>query len=607
MESDTESAHKARHQKPHLAAKDHVSGDHLELRTENEFHCDPHLLLQKLQKDARVENEIAKRAHLEIPRNLVKDALKRGDKACKDFNKLHKQGANEEIQSLKFAEASLAFNEARAQMLNSKEETRACWLDRKTIVSAGPGQLSREIKELAAAGINKIYFECDNGGYSTYTSSLMPLNPDISTKWQSWDPLREAIDAAHHNGIKIEAWTKDFLGCNKALIEKLKQDHPTLAIPAEGPILAQHSSAAKDPCGDWALRQSDGKVQSNTNDLFLDPANPEVRKFVQGIMLEIADRYPDIDGLQYDYIRYPFHNEQLGLNDNNWKSFQNENSQYKETARPTDPSKMDSPLLANWNQWKAHEIDTFVADTSERLHKTNPKLDISAAVYPLDLNESVRQHWPLWMRNSWINTLNPMTYVPHDPSSKDAILSAAEANKFKQDILSIKAAAGSNGDILPGIEIARVNSEGMLKELQISQQAGFNGETLFATSVMDATRLKELDIITAQNDLTNYARLTGAWSELGSNENRKERQSIAEQAEAISTSVSALPFTAGKSELEATIAQINAAKKSFATRLEQFPSEQSIWTQQMLNDLRSGADSLNSAANPPHFAAWNSK
>jgi uncharacterized lipoprotein YddW (UPF0748 family) len=324
-------------------------------------------------------------------------------------------------------------------------------------------------------------------------------------------------------------------------------------------------------------------------------------------MQEIAQKYPDIDGLQYDYIRYPFHNEQLGLNYNNWKSFTTQNQEYKALKQPTDPNKMDSKLLANWNDWKAQVIDTFVEETSDKLHRTNPKLDISAAVYPLDLNESVRQHWALWMRNSSIDTLNPMTYVPHDPNSKDAILNASQCSKFKQDILSIKAAANGNGDILPGIEIARVNSDGVIKEMEVAQQAGFNGETLFATSVLSEDRLKKLDIMTARTDLANYAQLTAAWSKLGANETRQQRREFANEAGSINITVSALPAAASRAELEALIATTSTEEATLTRWLDKNPSEQSIWTKQMLDDIDAGTQSLTAASKPQHFKAWDQK
>jgi hypothetical protein len=345
----------------------------------------------------------------------------------------------------------------------------------------------------------------------------------------------------------------------------------------------------------------------DSNDLFMDPANPEVRKYVQDIMLELATKYPDLDGLQYDYIRYPFHDPNVGLNANSWKSFQKEFPAYKELSRPADPEKFEAQMLTDWNKWKAGQIDSFVKDTSEKLQHLNPKIDISAAVYPTDLNDNLRQHWDGWLKNGWVTTLNPMTYVPHDASSKDAVLTADNASKLKSDIVKIEKAADGHGTILPGIEVARVNPEGMLKEQQIVSKMGLPGETLFAASVLTDTRMKQFEMEDTDNDFNSFSNIIhAAWSK-GDSSTHEQRQNFAKDADSIGRKLDDLSATSSTNEIKPVLAQVNELERGITKFLSQNPTERNQWTELFLKNLNKAQESLLAAANSVEFAAWKPK
>jgi uncharacterized lipoprotein YddW (UPF0748 family) len=559
--------------------------------------------LDRLRHETKEALKSAKKAHLPFSLDAVRDDLKRGDEALRAFGHWLKRGDHKDEQALSFNVARDAYADAQKSILTAPAETRACWFDRKTIVTAGPGELAREIQALADAGINTIYFECDNGGYALYNSSLQPRNPDLA-KWEKWDPLREAIDAAHARGMKVEAWTKVFLACNRALEAQLARRHPDQSFPQSGPILSRHNSNAKDPFGDWALRLPGSRLPQDGNDLFLDPANPEARQFAQNKMLELAGRYPDLDGIQYDYIRYPFHHEDMGLNDNNWKSFQNEYPRYKSSARPQDSAHMDPGSLRDWNEWKSGQIDSFVQDTSKRLLELNPQLDISAAVYPCDLNGAVRQNWERWAINGWIKTLNPMTYVPHDPAVKDAEFSREYEAKFKSDIKDIVKAASGKVNVLPGIEVERVNPDGVLKEIEIVRRSGVTGESLFAASVLSEKRLEGLEVTDARDDYSRFSAMIHACWSGGDERTRPAHARILQDSDRAGKSLKGLSNTGSADEIKPVLVEIAALCDEIKLWLSQNPEEKTVWTDEFLMSLKSTQDSLTAAAQPTHFAAW---
>lgn len=548
----------------------------------------------------------------------IAETLKGAEEHFKIYS--HQKHSSQIWQNLEKLRSEQSYEALAETIISSSREKRAVWLDRKDIVNSGPGELSKRILDLKRAGITNVYIECDNGGYSLYDSKLLPKNPDLE-KWQTWDPLREAIDTAHENGMKVEAWTKVFAFCNRALDQQFKEKYPNRQFPQNGPVFSKHDKATEEkPHGDWALRMYDGQLPAQTHDIFIDPANPEARIFAQDMLLEIARQYPDLDGIQYDYIRYPFKNEGMGLNAGNWKQFQSAYPQHSELGAPNHPSQIKGQLLKDWNEWKNKQVDSFVFDTSKKMREVNPNLNISAAVYPCDLNNSVRQQWARWINNGSIDTLNPMTYVPHDASSKDAEFTADFERKFKSDIREIRDASDGKGALLPGIMVSRVNPKGMLREIEIVRELKLPGETLFATSVLDPKRLRELELDNARRAFDEFKRLSkialksldknpethAQFKELEKNTRLAAAELHAESLDRVANPKEAKPsIRYGREQLKTfeqsePIERIETIKRQLDQLLASNPYKQSPWTKQLSKLL---VDSISSLRSRQHACA----
>ncbi|MHC5721898.1 MAG: family 10 glycosylhydrolase, partial [Nostoc sp.] len=84
----------------------------------------------------------------------------------------------------------------------AQPEIRAVWLDRGTIVRAGSTGLAQIFDRLAQAGINTVFFETVNAGYTIYPSQVAKeQNPLI----RGWDPLAEAVKLAHERDMELHA------------------------------------------------------------------------------------------------------------------------------------------------------------------------------------------------------------------------------------------------------------------------------------------------------------------------------------------------------------------------------------------------------------------
>ncbi len=205
-------------------------------------------------------------------------------------------------------------------------EIRAIWLDRGTIVRAGSeAGLTVIFDRFAAAGINTVFLETVNAGYPIFPSQVAPpQNPQL----QGWDALESAVKLAHQRKMQLHAWVWVFAVGNE-------RHNQLLGLPANypGPLLAANPS--------WANYDNRGSLTPiGQPKPFLDPANPEARQYLLSLFQEIVTRYP-VDGLQLDYIRYPFQepatNRTYGYGQASRKAFQELTGVDPRSLSPTDP------------------------------------------------------------------------------------------------------------------------------------------------------------------------------------------------------------------------------------------------------------------------------
>lgn len=275
-------------------------------------------------------------------------------------------------------------------------EIRAVWLDRGTLVKTqNAANLDRLLKNLAAAGINTVFLETVNASYPIYPSTVAPeQNPLL----RGWDPLASAIASGHKYGLEIHSWVWLFAAANQRHNRLLGQPDSYL-----GPVLGRHP--------DWGITDRHGNFFDPTSQkAFFDPAHPEVQAYVLALMEEIVTRY-DVDGIQFDYVRYPFQ-----------EPWRDRHYRYSPPARQeflartgSDPNHLQpgDPHWRSWVDFRMEKVSAFVAEASSRLRHQDPDLILSAAVFALEDWErhySIQQPWEQWITQGQLDLLVPMTY-----------------------------------------------------------------------------------------------------------------------------------------------------------------------------------------------------
>ncbi|MGH2413749.1 MAG: glycoside hydrolase family 10 protein, partial [Microcystaceae cyanobacterium] len=308
---------------------------------------------------------------------------------------------------------------------------------------------------MAKAGINTVFFETVNAGYPIYPSRVAPEQNPLTL---GWDPLKAAVNLAHERKMELHAWVWTFAAANQRHNLLLNQPLDYL-----GPVLSQHP--------DWAITDKAGNPFDHTaqyKKAFLDPANPEVRRYLLALLDEIATNY-DVDGIQLDYIRYPFQD----LSANQTFGYSNSSRWLFKQITGVDPIDISPghPLWDEWTGFRIRQVDSFVEEASGRLKQERPNLILSVAVFPIPQRERLfrlQQNWEEWGKQGWVNMIVLMTYALDTGNLADMTRPL-----FEQSV------AGST-ILLPGLRLLKVPDPVTVDQMQFLRNMPTGGYALFA-------------------------------------------------------------------------------------------------------------------------------
>ena len=89
----------------------------------------------------------------------------------------------------------------------------------------------------------------------------------------------------------------------------------------------------------------------------INPILPEVRQYLTSVLTELVKRYPDLDGLHYDYIRYPSDAGDFSYDEASLKDFANRN-------HDMTPSRS----ITRWRRWRCNNVERLLGDQPEDEH-----------------------------------------------------------------------------------------------------------------------------------------------------------------------------------------------------------------------------------------------
>jgi uncharacterized lipoprotein YddW (UPF0748 family) len=345
-------------------------------------------------------------------------------------------------------------NTARARL---PEEVRAMWVVRTSMVS--PQSIERAVELAQAYGFNTLFAQVRGRGDAYYRSSYEPRAEALARQPEHFDPLGYLLKQAQSAGLMVHAWLNVYYVWSQPQPPRTR--------------LHVVSRAAQ-----WVARDMRQRYQMTTagrvEGIYLCPGNPEVRTHLLKVFGEVAQRYPTLDGIHLDYVRYPYAGYcYCAVCRARFRAAvapQLSESQ----RRALDRQSVRNPLAwiqafpSEWDDWRREQVSAFVQAFARQSRQINPNLILSAAVYPHPLNayRDKLQHWTLWLRRDWLDTVLPMAYDTD---------TGAVIHRMR---LAIQAAEGR--PVIGGIGAWRISPDSTINKIHALRRLGARGFCLFS-------------------------------------------------------------------------------------------------------------------------------
>jgi uncharacterized lipoprotein YddW (UPF0748 family) len=230
------------------------------------------------------------------------------------------------------------------------------------------------------AGINNIFMVVYNNARTMYPSNVMNtlIGKRILERFDGRDPLREMIDEAQAQGLKVHAW--------------FEYGFSSSYSAAGGAIVAAKPH--------WAAKDAAGNLVVKNGFDWLNGLHPEVQQFMIDLFKEVVTNY-NIDGVQGD-DRLPAMPTSGGYDNYTTTLYQSEH------AGASPPTNATEPL---WIAWRAKKLNAFLKRLRAEVKAIKPgvQFTMSPSPYPFGLNEYL-QDWPLWVDSAYVDAILPQCY-----------------------------------------------------------------------------------------------------------------------------------------------------------------------------------------------------
>ena len=259
-----------------------------------------------------------------------------------------------------------------------------------------PKDVELLIRRCADHGIKRIYGSFQE---ERYPSELAPAESGPSEV----DYVALCIKLAHENNIEVYA------------------DQPTFAFVKE----RNSEFVKKNP--HFFTRSTSGEHDTH----MLSAAYPEVRRFKRSLLMEWVKNYP-IDGLQLDFIRFPYYTKDIRTGFGNhgydapsldaFRKLYGYADDYQ--PRPDDP---------RWIRMKSELVSQFIRELRADLEASGVSLPIgvyNSGMYGrADSLRTVHQNWRVWEEERLVDEHSPMFYMSNGMANLAGAIQSLSAVK----------------------------------------------------------------------------------------------------------------------------------------------------------------------------------
>lgn len=360
--------------------------------------------------------------------------------------------------------AVLHFGGCGRAVFTGKREARGVWMSRfeyatdrtRNNPEAGRALIRDVFERSRKARFNMVFFQVRGNGDAFYRSAYEPWSAMLTGTLgmdPGWDPLEFAVSEAHRLGLELHAWVNTF---------------PIWRGTTPPPESSPRQMFLEHP--GWVVCDSSGvPMEISANDyVWGSPGNPEVREHVLNVVRDIVERY-DIDGVHFDYIRYPEGSTAKG---------------YSHDSVSVAGFDSTNRYKLSWDHWQREQVNQFVFDAYNRITAIKPWVKMSAAVIGKYMGSgwtaygAVYQDPRRWMELGKIDFIVPMVYWQRSHPT----------HPFVPLITQWHDRVAYDRHILPGLSAGlqkRFGFSELSAEIEAVRKSGLPGMVFFASGTLD--------------------------------------------------------------------------------------------------------------------------
>ncbi len=353
----------------------------------------------------------------------------------------------------------------KKEVITGKREARGVWMSRfeyaDTQTLGRPDLAMERIRHVftkaRAAKLNMVFFQVRGNGDAYYKSSLepwaMPLTGTLGMD-PGWDPLQFAIGEAHRLGLELHAWINTF---------------PAWRGKEPPPISDPPSPYLSHP--EWLVCDSAGSPMPLTEHYVnLSPGVPSAQQHIRSVVMEIVEKY-DVDGIHFDYIRYPEGAPTLGYS-------------HDSISVARFQSTEGNPYRLSWDDWQREQLNQFVFDAYNDITAGKPWVKVSSAVIGKysgpgwTAYDAVYQDPRRWMELGKMDFIVPMVYWER----------AHQTHPFVPLVHEWADRVAFDRQVLPGLSVALERRYGWSEisaQIEEVRKEGLPGVVFFASGSLE--------------------------------------------------------------------------------------------------------------------------
>lgn len=307
-------------------------------------------------------------------------------------------------------------------------------------VLSSRAQIERLIDFSRRAGVKTLFVQVYRANRAWFRSSVADDSPYRECRAAvGEDAFAFLIKEAHAEGLEVHAWLN---------LLSLSANERAPILERNGPGILARNREEKRALSDYRI----------DDQYFLEPGDPRVRETLETVVGEVAAAYPDLDGIQFDYVRYPDVHPDYGYAESNVARFR--------AATGLDRFEKDDP---RWIAWKREQVTSLVRELAAKARLANPRLQVSTTglmPYSRALLESC-QDWREWLSEPGVDFVTLMCYTK-DPALYARYL--ADARRQAPDLSRVRIAVGAY------MLVGRPREFG--KQLELAERSGASGAAI---------------------------------------------------------------------------------------------------------------------------------